>query len=136
MIVYDRFWETMKAKNLNQYKLIKNYGFSAGQISRLKKNMYVSTHTLDVLCRILDCKIEDLMEYRVDIGEDSLSESSKSDERNVSDQSGESDESDQISESDEFDEFNQSDEIDQSDEFDGSEKSNHPDSSKESCHSI
>lgn len=127
MIVYDRFWETMKAKNLNQYKLIKNYGFSAGQISRLKKNMYVSTHTLDVLCRILDCKIEDLMEYRVDIGEDSLSESSKSDERNVSDQSGESDESDQISESDE---------IDQSDEFDGSEKSNHPDSSKESCHSI
>lgn len=33
-----------------------------GQMSRLKKNTYVSTHTLETLCRILDCRIEDVME--------------------------------------------------------------------------
>ena len=52
MVTYDRLWETMKAKGVTQYRLIKYYGISAGQIGRLKKNMYVSTHTLDVLCNI------------------------------------------------------------------------------------
>lgn len=66
MILYERLWETMKAKNVTQYRLIKYYKFSAGQIGRLKKNAYVSTHTIETLCRILDCKVEDIMEYRPD----------------------------------------------------------------------
>ena len=60
MVTYDRLWETMKAKGVTQYRLIKYYGISAGQIGRLKKNMYVSTHTLDVLCNILKCPVEAL----------------------------------------------------------------------------
>lgn len=66
MIIYDRLWETMKTKGISQYRLIKYYGFSAGQIGRLKKNSYVSTHTLDVLCTILNCPIEDIIEFRLD----------------------------------------------------------------------
>ena len=52
----------LKAKSLSQYRLIKEFGLSSGQMSRLKKNTYVSTHTLETLCRILDCRIEDVME--------------------------------------------------------------------------
>lgn len=66
MILYERLWETMKTKNISQYRLIKYHQFSAGQIGRLKKNDYVSTHTIETLCRILDCKVEDIMEYRPD----------------------------------------------------------------------
>ena len=55
--------KTMKEKQMSQYRLIRYYGFSAGQIGRLKKNMYVSTHTLEVLCQILNCRIEDIVEY-------------------------------------------------------------------------
>jgi putative transcriptional regulator len=66
MVTYDRLWETMKAKGVTQYRLIKYYGISAGQIGRLKKNMYVSTHTLDVLCNILKCPVEDIIEIRQD----------------------------------------------------------------------
>lgn len=66
MVTYEKLWETMKAKNITQYRLIKYYGISAGQIGRLKKNMYVSTHTLDVLCNILRCPVEDIMEIRLD----------------------------------------------------------------------
>ena len=66
MIVYDRLWETMKKRGVSQYRLIKYFKFSAGQINRLKNNAYVSTHTLDVLCTILDCDIEDIMEFRSD----------------------------------------------------------------------
>ena len=66
MVSYDRLWETMKKKNTSQYRMIKYYGVSAGQIGRLKKNMYVSTHTIDMLCNILQCSVEDVMEIRLD----------------------------------------------------------------------
>ncbi len=66
MILYNRLWETMREKGISQYRLIKYYGFSSGQLSRLKQNAYVSTHTLDVLCTILNCSIEDVMEFRLD----------------------------------------------------------------------
>ena len=71
MVTYDRLWETMKAKGVTQYRLIKYYGISAGQIGRLKKNMYVSTHTLEVFCNILKCPVEDIIEIRQD-GEDDV----------------------------------------------------------------
>ena len=62
MISYNRLWETMQKRKISQYRLIKEFGLSSGQMSRLKKNTYVSTHTLETLCRILDCRIEDVME--------------------------------------------------------------------------
>lgn len=63
MIVYDRLWETMKIKGISQYKLIKEFGISTGQLDRLRKNENVSTHTLDQLCRILSCNLEDIARY-------------------------------------------------------------------------
>lgn len=63
MIRYDRLWATMEAQGMTQYRLIKQHNFSAGQIGRLKKNMHVSTHTLDTLCTLLGCKISDIIEY-------------------------------------------------------------------------
>ena len=62
MISYNPLWETMEKRKISQYRLIKEFGLSSGQMSRLKKNTYVSTHTLETLCRILDCRIEDVME--------------------------------------------------------------------------
>ncbi|MCI9596277.1 MAG: helix-turn-helix transcriptional regulator [Firmicutes bacterium] len=64
MIVFDRLWETMKEKNISQYKLINTYGVSPGQITRLKRNSNINTYTLNRLCKILDCGIEDIMEYK------------------------------------------------------------------------
>jgi len=66
MIKYDVLWKTMKRKNVSQYKLINEYGFSAGQLSRLRANAPISSHTVDVLCKILDCKVEDIMTYHPD----------------------------------------------------------------------
>ena len=63
MITYDPLWKTMKEKDISQYKLIKQYGFSTGQLSRLRANQHVSTHTLDRLCFILDCEISDIIQY-------------------------------------------------------------------------
>ena len=64
MIVFDRLWETMKEKEVTQYKLIKKYGISPAQITRLKKNENINTHTINMLCELLDCRVEDIMEYK------------------------------------------------------------------------
>ena len=63
MIRYDKLWDTMKEKGITQYALINKHHISPGQITRLKRNESVSTHTLDTFCKILQCKIEDIMEY-------------------------------------------------------------------------
>ena len=53
----------MKEKNISQYKLIKDYRVSRGQLDRLRRNENVSTYTLNMLCKILDCKLSDIAEY-------------------------------------------------------------------------
>lgn len=63
MIVYDRLWQTMREKGITQYALIHRYQVSPGQITRLKRNESVSTHTIDTFCKILNCKVEDIMEF-------------------------------------------------------------------------
>ena len=63
MISYRNLWHVMKENGVTQYTLIKKYGISPGQITRLKRNESVSTHTIEVFCRILHCQPGDLMEY-------------------------------------------------------------------------
>ena len=63
MISYDNLWKVMKEKGVSQYALIKQHKISPGQITRLKRNESVSTHTIDVFCRILNCRVEDIMEH-------------------------------------------------------------------------
>ncbi len=63
MIKYDRLWIALKKRNVSQYKLIKVYGISTGQLDRLRKNDNVSSFTLDKLCTILNCRLEDIAEF-------------------------------------------------------------------------
>ena len=66
MISYQPLWATMKNRGISQYKLIKDYHFGTGQLDRLRKNDSVSTNTLDMLCSILDCKLEEVAVYLPD----------------------------------------------------------------------
>ncbi len=63
MISYDNLWNVMKEKGISQYALIKKHGISPAQITRLKRNESVSTHTIDAFCRILNCQVADIMQY-------------------------------------------------------------------------
>jgi putative transcriptional regulator len=56
----------MANKNISTYQLIKDYHFSKGQLNRLKQNANVEMNTINNLCRVLNCKIEDIAEYRED----------------------------------------------------------------------
>ena len=63
MIIYEKLWEKMKEEKVSQYRLHKE-GLSHSTLTRLKRNEVVSTETIDRLCRILECNVEDIMEYR------------------------------------------------------------------------
>ena len=63
LISYENLWNVMKDKGISQYALIKQYHISPAQITRLKRNESVSTHTIEMFCRILNCEVGDIMKY-------------------------------------------------------------------------
>ena len=63
LILYDKLWQVMKDKGISQYALIKKYKISPGQLTRLKRNESVSTHTINMFCNILKCQVGDIMEH-------------------------------------------------------------------------
>lgn len=63
MISYRPFYETLYKKNITEYNLIFKQGFSANTLHRIKKGEAISTKTLDALCYVLDCKVEDIIEF-------------------------------------------------------------------------
>ena len=63
MIRYTPLWETMKKRGTTTYTLRVKEGMSHATVQRLQKDLPVSTLTLDRLCSILKCRIEDVVEY-------------------------------------------------------------------------
>ncbi|MBR6502836.1 MAG: helix-turn-helix transcriptional regulator [Clostridia bacterium] len=66
MISYEPFYKTLKQKNISTYKLINDYGISRSLLDRLKHNKPISTVTLNDLCNILKCKVEDILLFTED----------------------------------------------------------------------
>lgn len=63
MISYKPFYETLFRKNITEYNLIYKQGFSANTLYRMKQGKHISTKTLDALCEVLDCAVEDIICY-------------------------------------------------------------------------
>lgn len=63
MIRYDKLWLTMKDKGITKYYLTAKCGISPSMITRLKRNQSVRTDIINTLCSILDCNVEDILEY-------------------------------------------------------------------------
>lgn len=66
MISYDKLWETMKAKGITQYDLYTRYNVNRSQLNRLRHNQNVEVNTIDKLCNILECNVEDIMTHYPD----------------------------------------------------------------------
>lgn len=63
MIDYSPFWKTLEASSENWYTLSTKHHMSTSTLHRLKHNKDVSTRTLNDLCRILNCNIENIVTY-------------------------------------------------------------------------
>ena len=63
MIRFDRLWKTMEKKNMTTYQLREKCGIDSKTIRRLTANDNIETKTLNKLCAVLGCKLEDIAEY-------------------------------------------------------------------------
>ena len=63
MISYQPFYETLKAKGMTEYQLIYKHGFSSHILYRMKHGETITLKTLDTLCFILDCGVDDIIRY-------------------------------------------------------------------------
>ena len=63
MIDYSPFWEMLKKSKESTYTLINTYHISSSTIDKLRKNKPLNTTTLNDLCRILDCDIQNICRY-------------------------------------------------------------------------
>lgn len=63
MIKFDRLWETMQKRNISTYQLREQCGIDSKTVRRLKANENVETKTLNKLCAVLNCRLEDVAEY-------------------------------------------------------------------------
>lgn len=66
MISYKPLWRTMKQRGATTYTLQVKGGISSSTIRRMKAGDSVSTHTLDMLCKLLDCTLDDIVAYLPD----------------------------------------------------------------------
>lgn len=63
MISYTPFWKTLKEKGESTYTLINLYKLSSSKIDRMRNGKPVNTTTIDDLCKILHCRVEDIIEF-------------------------------------------------------------------------
>ena len=63
MIVYDKMWKMMKLRNITQYDLYTKHNVNRAQIQRLKNNQNIQTATIDKLCNLFQCDVEEIMEH-------------------------------------------------------------------------
>lgn len=66
MMTFEPLWKTMEDRGLTTYKLINEYNFSRGTLDKLKHDRNVTLETINTLCKILDCNVEDVIEYKKD----------------------------------------------------------------------
>ena len=64
MISYSPFYDTLNRKGVTEYALIFKYGIPANTLHRMKHGEAITTKTLDVLCFILKCPVQDIIEYK------------------------------------------------------------------------
>ncbi len=72
MIVYSPFWATLKKSNETTYTLIQKHKISSATIDKLRHNKGISTLTINDLCRILHCQVEDILLYVEDDNDQTL----------------------------------------------------------------
>lgn len=63
MIVFDKLWNVMEEKGVSTYMLREKCGIDSKTVRRLRANENIETKTLNKLCSVLKCRLEDIAEY-------------------------------------------------------------------------
>ncbi|MBR1692446.1 MAG: helix-turn-helix transcriptional regulator [Lachnospiraceae bacterium] len=62
-VSYKKLFHLMIEKDMTNAELQKQAGFSANIITRLKRNGYISLDSVENICRVMDCGVDDILEF-------------------------------------------------------------------------
>ena len=65
-VSYKKLFHLLIEKEMSNSDLQKQAGFSANIITRLKKNEYVKLQTIESICKVLNCRVDDILEFPPD----------------------------------------------------------------------
>lgn len=69
-VSYKKLFHLLIEKDMSNAKLQQQAGFSGNIITRLKRNGYVSLESIETLCRVLDCGVDDILEFIPPVNEE------------------------------------------------------------------
>jgi DNA-binding Xre family transcriptional regulator len=62
-VSYKKLFHLLIEKDMTNAQLMEQAGFSANIITRLKRNEYVSMESLENICRVMNCGVDDILEF-------------------------------------------------------------------------
>ena len=63
-VQYSRLFRLMTDNKITNSQLAEKAGFSANILTRLKNNEYISLESIEKICRVFDCKVDDILEFK------------------------------------------------------------------------
>lgn len=60
---YNKLFKLLIDKEMTNTELAEKAGFSANIITRLKRNKYVSLDSIEKICNVLNCGVDDILEF-------------------------------------------------------------------------
>lgn len=62
-VKYDKLFLELEKQKMKESALIKEAGFSANIMTRIRRNQYVSLESIEAICKTLKCKVDDIVEF-------------------------------------------------------------------------
>lgn len=62
-ISYDKLWKIMIDKKINKTQLSEKAGITTNAMAKLGKNETVQIETLIKICKVLDCKLDEIIDF-------------------------------------------------------------------------
>lgn len=62
-VSYKKLFHMLIDRNMTAAELQKEAGYSANISTRMRRNEYVSLESMEKICRVLDCKMDDIVEF-------------------------------------------------------------------------
>mgnify|MGYP000262489116 CR=1 FL=1 len=68
-VTYKRLFHLMIDRNISNAELISKAGVSANIFTRMKRNQYIALDSIEKICSVLDCQVDDILEFTSDDGQ-------------------------------------------------------------------
>lgn len=69
-VTYKRLFHLMIDRNISNTELISKAGVSANIFTRMKRNQYIALDSIEKICSVLDCQVDDILEFTSDGSDD------------------------------------------------------------------